>query len=144
MTPPITFKAKLTVLLPQDEEGPVRIEIDDADAAVRFLELEVPTVAFVAALGRLAMVRCVASARHLGIVGKRLEHKQLVFEMPEHVGYNERKGKAAELATKHCPKGWVPDLYFGSQDSFFQKDGKDCAQTTIRRWVPKKDASKEE
>jgi len=34
-------------------------------------------------------------------------------------------------------KGWIPDLDFNSQDSFFTNNGEAYARTYIRRWVIK-------
>jgi hypothetical protein len=70
-------------------------------------------------------------------VGKNMEHKRLEFQMPSGVvetAYT-RDEVAAMRAKDNCPDGWVPDLYFNSQDSYFKEMGKDMAHCTIRRWV---------
>jgi hypothetical protein len=59
----------------------------------------------------------------------------LEFEVPKWNTDISDKEQAMELAKEHCPYGWTPDLYFNSQDSFFYKDKKRFARTTIRRWV---------
>jgi hypothetical protein len=87
-------------------------------------------------LSRLAHTYC-QSAEVFGLdrVGKKMEWKELVFTMPENVGYKERDKIAYEQALKSVPEGWVVSNYFGSQGTFFVKDGKSFGRATIRRWV---------
>ena len=40
-----------------------------------------------------------------------------------------------KIAQSHLSDGWIADAYFGSQNSFFKKDGKQYARATIRRWL---------
>ena len=72
---------------------------------------------------------------NLGRVGMKREHKTLEFRISKDIAYEDRKDMAYELALENCPEGWVPDKYFSSQGSFFNKDGVEMARTTIRRWV---------
>lgn len=59
-----------------------------------------------------------------------------IFELPE-ANYMNRKEVAIETIKTVCPDGWTPDLYFGSQNSFFRENGKEYARVTIRRWIEK-------
>ena len=67
-------------------------------------------------------------------LNKKLEHKRFVFKLPPVDGWRDKE-TAKEIIQKVCPEGWKPDMGFNSQDSFFSKDGKEYARTTIRRWV---------
>jgi len=62
--------------------------------------------------------------------GKKLEVDTLIFEVS-----SRDKEEANTIALQKCPKGWKPDNYYGSQNSFFYNEDKLFAKTTIRRWV---------
>jgi hypothetical protein len=56
--------------------------------------------------------------------------------MPEH-DYKERNEVAVKAAAEYVAKnrpGWIARTYFGSQNSFFTKNGKQYARCTIERW----------
>lgn len=112
------------------------IEIHDDDAVIMPVKLLIPNENFVQALGRLSSVDCKTEFNTLEYVGMKREHKTFEFEMPEH-NWNNQKEIAIQTIRKVCPRGWEPYEHFGSQDSFFTKDGKDMAKTTIVRWVKK-------
>lgn len=131
------IKGQLTILC--DKNG-VKIEMRDDDARVMFAEVLVTPENFTAALGRLAEVDCEIEVRGLDKVGKVHECERLEFEIPKELsgatrglGFNALKNRAY----KACPDGWTPDIYFGSKGSFFEKDGKQFARCTIRRWSEK-------
>ena len=124
----------ITILCGGHTDGVV-IEIRDNDAATIFCKIELDAKQFVAALGRLSNVEAKSmEVFNLDRVGKKHEHKKLEFEIPES-GYDGRKEIAIKTAKEKCPEGWIPDLYFGSQDSFFMKDGKEYARCIIRRYI---------
>ncbi len=131
------MKINASISILGDESG-VRIEVEDTDASITFLNIFMEPKKFIqAALGRLSNTHCLASVQGLDKVGKKMEHKVIEFPMPFH-NYQNRILIAQEEAEKECPEGWKPDLYFKSRDSFFLKDGKDgetWASCTIRRWV---------
>lgn len=70
-----------------------------------------------------------------GDIGKTHEYKTFQFELPKDTACSSRKECAIEEVKKQCPKGWVPDLFFSSQDSFLIIEDRLYARTTIRRWV---------
>ena len=131
------INAKVTILCSKDG---VTIEVDDDDANTSFLKLTLSPEQWCAALGRLAFVSCeeceVVALNHVGLVH---ESRDWDFPLSEDIkGYNkDRKSIAQHEADMKCPIGWTPDKYYGSQNSFFQKDGKWWARTRIRRWVAK-------
>ena len=112
----------------------VEIELHDEDASITFAKISLDPNEFCAALGRLACCKCEIELYGVDKIGKRMEHKDFIVEMPKE-DWKRDKDIAARLTTEQCPKGWRPDLYFGSQGSFFEKDGKRYAKSTIRRWV---------
>lgn len=126
-------KAQLTISRPMygDHRKKIAIEIKDVDANIEFLELEIGLEEFAKALTGLAGAECEMQFRWLENVGKRVEIDTFEFEC------KRDKQEAIRKVKKLCPKEWRPSTYFGSQNSFFKKDGKDFARTTIRRWVEK-------
>lgn len=133
------LKTRMTLLV--SEEG-VRMEIQDELSGEIFFRADIPSGAFCSMLGRLACVGVDAEIRGLDRVGMKMEIDKFVFEMPSG-DLAERKQTAIQLVQKLCPEGWTPDLYFGSQNSFFRDGDKPMAQATIRRWVPATPASED-
>jgi hypothetical protein len=132
------IKGAISILGNTDE---VEIEIYDPQSRCVFVSLVLTPSEFCqAAFGRLVRIPCTILVDNLEKVGKELNLDKIRFELPKDYLYankSDLKEKAEELAVKNCPEGWTPDLYFGSQNSFFEKDGKLWAQTTIRTWVEK-------
>jgi len=125
---------RITILF--DRDNRTTIEIYDGDACIRFVQVTMTNDQVASALSRLGHTPCIVEVRGLDCVGKKREHKSFEFEIPFgepwHEGYVDR---VCEAVKEKCPQGWEPDLSFSSQDSFFDKDGKRWARTTIRRWV---------
>jgi hypothetical protein len=118
------------------DDSIIRIEIEDDEAAARFLEIDISLEEFAQAVTGLSIRPCVGVVRGLERVGKKHEHKQFEFEIPSEGKYErDNKEIARKAVEKVCPKGWIPDTSFNSQHTFFEKDGKMFARTTIRRWV---------
>jgi hypothetical protein len=126
------LKTEMSLLI---GENGLHIEIMCAKSGVMFFEADVSPSKFCQMMGRLVHVKVDADVMNLDKVGKTLEMDTLRFEMPKDCEYNKQRAVAIKLAHKACPEGWQPDEYFGSQNSFYHKDGKNMAQTTIRRWV---------
>jgi len=123
-------EASITILCNQDE---VKIEIRDEMACTRFVNVKMKPEQFVAALSRLSNVPCEVEVVRLERVGTVHENKTFEFELPEGSRWRDQE-KAIEMVEKVCPEGWVPDKLFNSQGSFFDRDGKRWARTTIRKW----------
>jgi len=123
---------KITMLLSADG---LSIEIKDSGSNITFFRGLVSPENTCAAFGRLSSVEMSAAETYgLDKVGKTMEHKKFEFVMPPSE-WKTKKQIASIAATDQRPDGWEPDLYFGSQDSFFMKDGVEHARCTIRRWV---------
>ena len=131
-------KAKLSISRPSygDDRKKIKISIEDSDAIITFLDIEIDLADFAKCITGLGMVDCDMEVRGLENVGKKRESMPIVFEMPS-VGWGMKRGTAVELSQKAAPEGWTCSTYFGSQDSFFTKDGRDYARTTAYRWVEK-------
>jgi len=122
--------AKITILF---SDGGMSIDVVDANACITFLKARLSPSEACDALSRLCLVHCECDVANLDLVGKRMVHKQIEFEIPI-LPWDKRESGACECAKKECPYGWFPDLYFGAQDSFFVENGKEMARCTIRRW----------
>lgn len=124
--------AKLTLLIGQDR---TTIRIEDDLAGVLVAEVEISPETLSAVLSRLTCVKVDATIGPVECFGKKLEVRNFSFPMPKGVPYKDRIKVAQELAVQFCPEGWVPDSYFGSQESFITVQDQPWAQTNKRRWV---------
>jgi len=114
----------------------ILIEVRDKASGNIFLSMTMTREQFInATMNRLGCTEVKeAKVRHLERVGKEMEMGTLTFEIPD-FGYKGNLTETIKLAHKHCPDGWIPDVSFSSQGSFFTgDDGKKYARTTIRRW----------
>ncbi len=132
------MKGNITILV--DGKG-ARIEVEDESSGIRFLKINLSAEQFMACLGRLANVECDINLKGIELIGKNRETSKHEFKIPAEL-YNRRYKErdyfdkaAQELAQSQLTDGWIADSYFGSQGSFFQKDGERWARVTIRRWV---------
>lgn len=115
------------------EDG-IKLEIQDKESGRRFLKGIISPADFCSMMGRVACVPVELEVQDLDKVGRKQEMRTWEFEVPD-VSYSERKSTAATLAQINCPKGWVPDVCFGSKDSFFKEGDVNWARTIIRRWL---------
>lgn len=121
------MKASISMLFGEDG---LRIEVRDALSRAGFVDIFLTPEQVCMAFSRLSNTPCKMEIRDLDKIGKKMEHKSFEFEI-----LGEGKESAAIQAAKVCPEGWTPELYFGSQNSFFERDDKRFARCTIRRWV---------
>lgn len=115
----------------------IYIEVRDKASATIFLNMVMTREQFInATMNRLGCTEVKeAEVYHLERVGKEMEMDTLTFEIPDW-GYKGNLPETIKLAHEHCLDGWIPDVSFSSQGSFFTgDDGKRYARTTIRRWV---------
>lgn len=116
-----------------DDEG-ATLEIQDNEANVQFLKIRLNQEQVCQMLSRLGTTYCeLTEVFHLDKVGKKHINKTFEFELPD-CDFMERKQCAIETIKDVCPKDWESDNYFNSQNSFFNKDGKQYARVTIRKW----------
>lgn len=120
----------------------IHITFVDEDACIEFAEATLTPEQFALAITGTGHTDCDMEVRGLDRVGKKMEHDSLEFPLGVTSYDKNAKEVAAKKSREACPEGWKLDAYFGSQGSFFQRDGETWARCTIRRWV-EKDAGKE-
>lgn len=116
------------------DKGIVYIELLDDTSRTCVAGIAVPEHDFVAALGRLARVDCRYKHGDLSRVGKQQETIHYTFEVRGDL-YDREDEELMRKAVSECPKGWVSDKHFGSQNSFFRDGDKQFANCVARRWV---------
>lgn len=125
--------AKITMLINRDY---TEIEIQDGDSLAIIVKVKLTPEQLSAMLSRQAYIKCESCVTgNLERIGKKHENKVFEFE----IAYTKSKSDL-ELACKEALFNeemfeWIPDNYYSSQDSFFTKDGRNWARTTIRRWI---------
>ena len=125
------------------QEG-VTIQMEDSDATVTFLEVSLTPEQFTSLLAGAYKTKCEASVNRLDLLGKKHECKKFTFELPEKFNYEDRKGVnrlwllAKDALHSEYMSEWIPDKYFGSQNTFENKGGKQNCNVIIRRWVENK------
>lgn len=125
-------KGRFTFLISDDK---TRAMLEDDTSGNVIASFEITGKNTINLLSRVSHVECDVNLYDTyEDAGKKLETDRFEFEMPDN-DYSTRTDTAKKLVVKKCPTGWVPDLYFGSQNSFFQRGGKYYAGCVIRRWV---------
>lgn len=124
--------AAIDIFIGQDS---TTINIYDRDAGIEFLEVTLTPEQLSQALSRLSHTPCTVQVRGIDKIGKKQEMKPLEFPFAVKGNWMDRSDLAAKESQKYADDGWVSDGYFGSQGSFFKKDGQEWARTTQRRWV---------
>lgn len=123
------INGKISILIDREK---TKIELFDENSRITFATATLTPEQLSSALSRLSLTECSIDVHELQKVGKKLEHKELVFEVRS--AY-EKSEDAYKIACEIVDDGWIPDSYFGSKNSFFTKDNKHYARCTIRRWV---------
>ena len=126
------IKGKIPILINLEY---TTIEIKDADAGFTFCEIQLSPEQLSSVLSRLGQVPCVIDLHGLDKIGKKMENTKFEFEIPVELRGSNHSEELHKIATSLLSDGWQADTLFQSQDSFFQKDGKQYARCTIRRWV---------
>lgn len=131
-------KAKISISRPTWSDGrkAIVISVEDDDAGIQFLELEMSLEDFAECVTGLHGCDANMKFRGLENVGKKQERDTIEFKMPD-CSYKEQEKIAYEQAKLNTPEGWIASSYFGSEGSFFTKDGENWARTSIHRWVEK-------
>jgi hypothetical protein len=124
------YNGGITFLI--NEDG-ATIELNDVASGTTFVKISLDVQQLAEMLSRRWGTPCNIETYNLDVVGKKLTTDRLEFELPK-CNYKNQKKVAYKKALEICPEGWEPDNYFNSQNSFFRKDGKEFAQTTIRKW----------
>ena len=128
------LKGKITILIGRDS---TTIKVEDDVSNTNFLEIKLTPDQLSSALSRLAYTDCDLKVNGLDKIGKKHENKTFEFEIPKGLAYSREAGteQLRELAQSQLSDGWIAEGYFGSKNSFFEKDGKQYARCIIRRWI---------
>jgi hypothetical protein len=114
----------------------IQIEVRDKASNAIFLSMVLTREQFInAAMNKLGCTEVKETrVRYLERIGKEMKMDTLTFEIPDW-GYQDNLPETIKLAYKNCPDGWIPDVSFSSQNSFYTgDDGKHYARTIIRKW----------
>ena len=124
--------AKITMLINRDY---TEIEIHDADANTTLARVKLTPEQLSMILSRQGYVECECNTGDLKKIGKKHENKYFEFEIVYSKSKEDLTLACNEALFQQGMCEWESDNYYGSQNSFFSKDGKDYARTVIRRWV---------
>jgi hypothetical protein len=131
------INAQITILSTYDDE--IWIKIYDKSSGSVFVDMVLTREQFVnATMNRLGNTEVKSTyVCNFDKIGKQMEMQTLEFQIPMSKSCKlTNKDIALSIVHDKCPDGWKADTSFSSQDSFFQNEnGKECARTTIRRWV---------
>jgi len=132
-------KANITILVGSES---TTISFQCAKSNITFAEATLTPQQLSSALSRLSNTECEIDVKGLNKVNKTMEHKKFEFKLPDGVSKwnNTEKVELKDVCnTAMIEQGisdeWISDHYYNSQDTYFNKDGKPYARTTIRRWV---------
>jgi predicted metal-dependent hydrolase len=131
-----TKRIKSQITISASYNDSITITVTDKAASTSFLQMVMTREQWInATMNRLAQTDVESTMIHdLERVGKKMELDTLVVRIAK---YGDSRSAIAN-AQKECPEGWLPDLTFQSQTSFFsegEEPEKHFARTIIRRWV---------
>jgi hypothetical protein len=125
----INMKGSIT-FLPSQEGTTIKVRCESSK--ITFLEVTLTNDELASMMSRLANTSCDFEVKGLDKVGKQMEHRVFEFE------YFDKSNIEYTCETAMGNDGlvdWTSMHFYGSQNSFFTKDGKQMARTTIRRWI---------
>jgi hypothetical protein len=118
------------------KEDGVQIVITDRIANTVIAEAHLTPEQFCEALSHVSKVKCNVLIGDVNRIGKKHENEMFEFKLPEGTTiWSREELDLRALAQSQLENGWIADGYFGSQNSFFEKDGEPWARCTVRRWV---------
>lgn len=126
------INAQITILINRDY---TTIELFDKDASTTIVEIKLTPEQLSSALSRLSHTDCKAELHNIERAGKKHECKSFEFEISKSLRGSQHAEELSNLAQSHLSDGWLAESYFASQNSFFERDGKQYARCTIRRWI---------
>lgn len=135
----VKHRAQISISRPSFGDGRelIEVRIKDMDAGVTFAEIHIPLADFASCLTGMSYVDCEMELRGTDNLGKLKVSESFDVSMGKEESYSDRKGRAKAAALSQCPEGWVISTYFGSQGSFYTKDGEEFGRTTITKWIDK-------
>ena len=141
----IELEGHITLLVSGDR---ISLRIEDKNAGIRLVDMELTPDDFCKLLGRRACIPCKMLVADPRLIGKYEVMRNIELPMGKDASYGTKRLDIAMTALKKLPEvvkdGWHPSTYFGSQDSFFSKeiDGKRgyYARTHLTKWVSREEA----
>lgn len=112
----------------------IRITIEDDTSSINFFEGRMSLENFMEALTGLGFVDIEFAVRGLENIGKTRERKTVEINLGK-TDYDGLKELALSEARKLESDGWVCDGYFGSQSSFYRKNGDTICRANFVRYV---------
>lgn len=132
------LKGKIDLLFDRDKGLEIRVE--DKTSGVQFLEVNVPAESVCTMLSRQTHINCDLEVRGLELVGKHEWFGDIEFRLPGSLqSYHPDREAVTEYCNKICPDNFNPSNYWGSQNSFFERDGMYWARTTVRTYLKNKE-----
>ena len=125
------LKGSLTINIGREV---TRIEIRDDLSRACFFRAEITPAQLSDLMSGLSEVKIDMDIMGTELIGKQVISEDFEFPFKEST-WGKRVEEAQITVKKLCPDGWKPDMSFGSQGSFFTKDGEHYARTRIRKWV---------
>lgn len=125
--------AKISILINRDH---TYIELIDNDSSTNFAQVKLTPEQLSSALSRMSHTDCEISLSGMERVGKKMEVSTLEFEIPfSPFEVRDNYEEIHKIALTLSSDGWIPDNYYQRQNTFFKKEDKQYARTTIRRWI---------
>lgn len=114
------------------------IELIDMNANTVFVQVTLTPEQLSQMLSRLSHTHCEIEVMGLDKVGKTHENEQFEFEIDRNISsstYSVILQKIAQEILDIEGGGWIADVYFSSQNSFFTFNDKNYARCTKRRYI---------
>ena len=124
--------ARISILIGSES---TTIELIDNTSSITFASVTLTPEQLSNALSRVTYTPCQIDVKGLDKLNKKMVNKYHEFEIPKDIPYSDKNKILSDIIKDTLPDGWISDNYFSSQNTFFKKDGKDYARTTIRQWV---------
>jgi len=124
--------SKITLRIDSDQTV---IEIFDSDASTTIAKAILTPQQLSQVLSRLAYVDCECMVGDFSRIGKKMENQTFEFEITGSKSSIDLNNDCIDALFREGMSDWIPDNYYQSQNSFFNKDDKQYARVTIRRWV---------
>lgn len=119
----------------------VCLNLECNNSWTQFVEVRIKHEDFCRALMGRGDTHIEFHTRGLDKIGLFRVQETITFELPEDVDRWDDEGvkKLNELAQTAAGDGWIASTYFGSQNSFFRKDGKEYARTQKYKFLTEKE-----
>lgn len=124
----------------RSSQGYIHLTIEDTKSLAASVTIDLSYEQFALLITGMS-IRAEAEWHNADKVGLRREVREVVLDITGSPRSYSPSGETAirDLYEKTKEPGWVSDVYLGSQNSFFEKDGRKYARFPEYRWVPEKE-----